>query len=462
MNGKKKFLILYVVYCLSLLYFIINWPSSKDLNVTRGYFVLFASYCLILFHFIYVFINKKIDIFEPIVIFFIFDILCIIVSPMIFIIYDNINLFGEYVMDSCIKATLIHDLCYIGFMTGYFRKRRGIITDIPFNTGNRDEIYLRIAEILWNIFFVISVIFLLTSGKSITYIFTLGFIGTTSKGTDASVNFLINFSYCLIACWLYICILSKSKLKKMIISFLTAAIFLIRGTRFIVIIMAISYVAMYYIINRKRPKIKAIIAISIIFIIFNTVMGYARTELRLGTGFNISDISVDALWRMLESNFNIYQTYYGVVSTVPESINHTYGQAMLLDPIIYVVPRFLWSGKPDPYEMALLGTMVNSFDSDVIKSAALATVWITEIYIDFGVMGCFIVSLLFGKILDKCRHLYINNITNVHKIIIYSMLYPTIMQFIIRGYMPMNIWMLFFLMLPVFLVSAISKIKIKL
>ena len=71
-------------------------------------------------------------------------------------------------------------------------------------------------------------------------------------------------------------------------------------------------------------------------------------------------------------------------------------------------------------------------------------------------------ELLFGKILDKCRHLYINNITNVHKIIIYSMLYPTIMQFIIRGYMPMNIWMLFFLMLPVFLVSAISKIKIKL
>lgn len=464
MSKRTGLILLICSFCVGL-YFCVSIVDvysaySNDSNVTNGYIALLIAFYIISFHFFSLPWRKGIDIFDPLFIFFIFDYMLLVVAPIIFILIQNIDCHGIYIMDGCVKGTVLHLIAYFSIMLGYFSKRKE-----PYPEDKRLCCYnsndtFTIALLMWIVFFAISMLFLLLSGRSMTYILTLGLSGDISEATsDSSLKFLINVSYCLIPCWLYICATSKSKGTKFLVGLLTAIVFLIRGTRFIVVVMFLSYFVINHLILRKRPDKKKLLTLLVVFILFATVMGYSRTALRSGSELDLSNMNISSFWRMMETNFDLFKTYYGTLADVPQKVSYTYGEAIILDPIIYVIPRILWKGKPSASAMALLRSEITAVGYKVIVGAGMATVWLTEFYLDFGILGCTLLTFLLGRLMVSLRALVTRDKENLDNLIIYSVVYSAIMQCVIRGYMAMNVWMIFFLIFPVIAMRLLKSFK---
>lgn len=454
-----------ILFILLGIYFIAKFPQNYDKNITHGYMWLLISYYLIGGSFICFMYIFKFDLFDLIVIFFVFDFFCLVIAPISFIILDKTDAHGVYIMDGCVRGTIIHIISYFGIMLGWITtrikctdKKNKLQNNINMNTR-----YVVVTVILWIIFFSISLIYHFKSGKSMLYVLTLGIAGNgidDSVFSNSSLKFLINVSYSLIPLWLLIMYFSKNTLLKIITGFLSFCIYMIGGHRFIIVVMAVALILSFYLKEDKRPSKKLIIIALIGFIIFSVILGYVRGGIRSGNGFNLSGISFESFLEVLESNFDIYKTYYGVVADIPKNYLHTYGTAIFLDPFIYVIPRAIWHSKPAVENMTLLETMINCVGSNVIIGNGMSTVWLTEIYIDFGYIGAFTIPFIVGQLMKKIKEVCCYRRKSIFSIFIYSIIYGTIMQIVTRGYTAMNVWMLFFLIYPIPLVLLLSK-KIK-
>lgn len=75
---------------------------------------------------------------------------------------------------------------------------------------------------------MILIFYILVSGKSLSYIFTLGSSGMIDiSNMNDILRFVSNFSNCLIVPWLYIITKSKNMIKKFLITLLTMHLYLL-------------------------------------------------------------------------------------------------------------------------------------------------------------------------------------------------------------------------------------------
>ena len=59
----------------------------------------------------------------------------------------------------------------------------------------------------------------------------------------------------------------------------------------------------------------------------------------------------------------------------------------------------------------------------------------------------------FCKFLKKCTF----QPKNVHDLVIAATYFPMLMQLVIRGYMPINFWAMFFMMVPIIVIRTVEK-----
>jgi hypothetical protein len=133
-------------------------------------------------------------------------------------------------MPGCIPATIIFTYSYLAYVIGYSRVNSKVnFTYTPVNPRVIPTV-VKFAWILWILAFMLSLVYLFKTGRSLAYILTLGTGGKSDEKTD--LLFLSNFTLCMIVPLIYLFKYQKNKLLFLIPLFLTFAIFYIRDSVF--------------------------------------------------------------------------------------------------------------------------------------------------------------------------------------------------------------------------------------
>lgn len=457
---------IYSLLILGFLYFGWAYPSTLNAQEETSYNILLMAYFLISAHIAILNLKNRIDLFEPISMVIFISLFLFVVSPMILLINKDTSINDVYMFSGSAKATLLYILSYFAFALAYFKNGYEKQTSSKSQTTIYKTNYYNTNRVLffsysgWVVCFLLSLVYnIFVKGFSLAYILSFSLVeNSESTITDTPLKFLINFGFSLIPFWLYIMLYSKNKFIKIVTTVLTTVIYFMAGTRFIFIILFGSLYILKSIIKNKRPSFKFILSSLSVVVIFFSIIGFIRNSVRDGIGFSLSSFDIrEQLYEAFYTNANIVMPFYTIVDKIPSVFPHTWGNGYFLEPLYYFLPRFLYPNKPGAETADIVVAMNNATGFEIAQRWGMATPSFSELYIQFGYFGCIIGMFLFGNLLRKIKKLYVKNNASIHDLIYYVIIFTTLFQFLIRGYMAMNVFLILFLLLPVSLVKAFSR-----
>ena len=457
---------IYSLLIVGFLYFGWAYPPTLTAAEQTSYNLLLLAYFLISTHVCHLNLKNKIDLFEPISMVIFISLFLFVISPMIFLINNDTAINNVYMFTGSSKATILYTISYFAFALGYFKNgyikqtsAKSDATLYKINQYNTSKV-LFFSYLGWVVCFLLSLVYnIFVKGFSLAYILSLSLVeNTESYSTYTPLKFLINFSYCLIPFWLYIMIYSKYKAIKIAITALTTIIYFMDGSRFIFIILFGSLYILRSIVKNKRPSAKFIFSSISVVVVFFSILVFIRKGVRDGIGFSLSSFDIrEQLYETFYTNANIVMPFYAIVDKMPSIYAHTWGKGYFLEPFYYFLPRFLYPNKPGAETADIVVAMNNASGFEIAQRWGMATPNFSELYIKFGYFGCIIGMFLFGNLLRKIKKLYVKNNASIHDLIYYVIIFTTLFQFLIRGYMAMNVFLILFLLLPVYLVKSFSR-----
>lgn len=433
-----------------------NCPIELDTEKKRCFFVLCIQ-LLIIWMVLTVVINQfGMRIIEPIVLFSAVHIAMFNITPILCLMTNEIDWFGTDVWSGCCKGAWISTLAYCLILFMYYKrnpehyKRNPALECYDAEASNLEHTRYRCLYfnyVVWFLAFVVHLYFIASSGKSVLYILLLGMGNHEVEIAEASnLAFLGVVAYAMLPSYLYIFKYTTSKIIKILLLYLMAATFIVRGFRFILIAIILAPIIFLCLDKNKRPKIYQIISVFVILLLLISILQLTRDSIRAGTGVNLNffkGFSFDTIYDIILENFSIVKTYYGVVSSIPEKMDYTFGLQMILYTAIMLIPRALWPSKPQPVSPEVLSVSVSGYAAQ----AGTAYPYIGEYYHEFGIVGVIVFSLLAGKMLNWLRlKMYEQSIGAK---VLYASVMPLIFQIMIRGYTPSNFYMILFVVLPI-------------
>ena len=466
-NKSKTFGVLFVLIGVAIIgILLVSCPSALEDSKKSCYYTLCFNLMFLLIVWAGIFAKRESDILEPIVFVTVLYALLYYITPIICLLSGDISWFGLDLWAGCKKGTFYATVGYLFFLLGYFLRGRYI----AFNNGssynekdddNEEDIslikgsnILVLNIIFWLIGFAASVILILSTGKSFSYIFTLADSSASEITSSSDVLFLGVIAHIMLPAYLYIFIISKSKLIKIILFYLMAMTYIIRGFRFILVAVILAPIVLYYLRNKKRPRFFQVFVVLILLFIMIGVVGIARTDIRNGLGIRrdaISTLSVESIKNILINYFSIFKNYYGIIEAFPEKMGFTGGQQIILYTLIMFVPRAIWPGKPDPVNYQVVGTAI----SDYARKAGSAPPNLAEFYHEFGFVGIIVCMFIFGIL---CKKLYARMLRmDIHSNIAYAAIYPLLLQIVIRGYTPSNFYLILVVLIPIWTTKGLIR-----
>lgn len=446
-----KFIII-IVFGLFLFSF-----SENNLIYYQEFNTIIFSYFVCSISYFFATLRQKIDVFHGIHLVSFLYFCLFIISPLVFIINDDTALNGVPVMQGCQNATLIFTGGYLCFLLGYsiIHSNKNYM-NLGKNEVTRKTIIT--ALFFWGIGFISSLYFLISSGFSLIYIFTFGSNGVIDSLENQSL-FLINFTYFMIAPAIYLFFYSKNKFFGILIFVLTLTQYMIRGTRFIIVIFFISIFIFWYRKRNSLPSIKTIVIMVLIFVFGSAYMQYFRNSIKTGNyeSLESNKNSSEIVLNSFVASFDIYKPFYGLVAKYPNFYPHTFGKGIFLDPVIMFMPRTIWKDKPLAVDFTMPEALEKSVGYDNLHRYAMAWPNIAEYYMDFGVIGTLILMFIFGLLIKKSLNYYYSN--NMSKVIFYAILFPLLIQIVSRGFTAGNLGIFIFLFLPIYFINKTLKVK---
>lgn len=448
--NKKKFLINMLVVFGILVYFLISKKDNLTLLQSSNYNFIVFIYSIIGISNIYIYSKDRISIFDSLNIINFIYFMMFIYYPLRDINKNETLFFGMQTENGTKMATIILFISYFSYIFGYFSKKSNqkVRKTENYSKNFRSKIFY-VALMIWTIGFFANLFYIMKSGASLSYIFTLGKIGYVSKNGDNSLfGFIGIFGYLMIAPLFYI---KEYSSKKWIFYFsyiMTLLFFILRGFRFVIVIIIVMFVVYYYTKNHKTPKLKAIILLLMILLLMITSLRIYRNDLRSGNetvalnNINFFETVEDSLY----DNFSMYKPFYILVERIPKELPHTLGVKTFINPLIMFVPRILWKDKT----FLGGGTSDNIYVKEVYRSGNAAICNFGEFYMDFGVIGCILFQYIFGVISINIKK---NKDFNINSLIKYSIFIPLNLQIIIRGYMASNFNLILFIFLPIWIIE---------
>ncbi|MEO2223849.1 O-antigen polymerase [Priestia megaterium] len=468
MNRNKLSTKLILVFCFFLIgiLFMLYKPDNLT-NVYNGYytFILF-SYFLVGGAFVFCITIKGIYIFEPITMVMPLTIITFSVEPLICIISGDTTLLGFEVFEGCYKATLIYMVASLTYLFGYFTKirtsneKKVVEKEVTIRNKvivNNKKKILFLAYIFWIVGFSVQLLDFLKQGYSYDYIFSLGAAGSF-EATESSLGAITNIRFFMLAPLLYLDLYSDKKALKWTMRILAILLTMLRTSRWIILIYILSPIVLHYVKEKKKPSKKVLIPTFILSVFLIGAMQYFRASIRDGSGLDSlgsSGFSVSYIWGAFQLNFDLFKTLYGAVVYFPGEHAFTLGKQMIFLTIATIIPRAIWPTKPI--------SVIEELKANFLGSGAVDGHWayaqLTEFYIEFGITGVIVLMFGFSKL---CKYLIkLCKTNNDHNLIIYSIMFPMLMQLVIRGYMPNNFWSVIFLLLPIWAINIIIRLKWK-
>ena len=464
MDGKKTSILgLLFIYILGIMYFASNIPFG-DTYLFGKYLFVFASYLIMFPIILCVAVKMDVYIFEPFTMIVGLTFLTYSVGPMMSVILGDISLNGFDVFDGCIEATMIYMISLIVFMLVYYSKSKytdsmGIETEYYVDNDADIQKIVFISYILLFIGMAVNIYDMLLKGFSLDYVLSLGMQGNRDMEIEAeSIGGLSSFGSMIFIPLLYLDKYERKKWLPFILRIICIVVALTRGTRFPLIVLVLSPIVMYFIERKKSPTGSTVLLIAVLDVLLVGGVQMLRTSTRMGTGIE------GAAWEQFnglyiygafQGNFDMYKTLYAAINYFPSKEMFTFGQQMILCTLIWMIPRSIWHGKPVSYAMDVIK---GRWMGEGAVRGAFACGQLTEYYFEFGIIGCIVFMGLFARLCQYLKVKYVNP-ENTHDYVMYAIMFPTLMQLVIRGATQMNVWSVVFMLLPMFAAKFVTKIR---
>ena len=448
-----------------LLYIIIGLLFTFQISKVNNqyiwkYFVVLVSYFLMVGIWISYICKFGFYIFEPTTMVVGLTILTFSIEPMISMITGDTLLAGFNVYDGCFKATLIYILALTTFLFVYYnrflisKKYNRNYSNVWNGYYDRSEKITMIAYIVTVIGIIVSLVDLIKQGFSLQYILSLG-SGGAFDAKEESIGVFINLRYMMLPGFLYLDLYSNKKITNNVLRAIAIVCMFMRNKRWIIVLIILSPITLYYIRNKKKPSSKIMLATALFMAVLIGAMQYMR-------GISTSIVSVDwssfnllSIWKAFSGNLDLYKTLYAAVVYFPEQHFYTLGQQLIYLTLVTCIPRAIWPNKP----ISIIDSQLKPyFMGNGAVRGAWAYAQLTEFYIEFGILGvviCMCIFAVFCKFLKRCTFYP----RNVHDLVMAATFYPMLMQLVIRGYMPINFWAMFFMLVPIRLIQMVEKVR---
>ena len=426
---------------------------------------IFLSLCMITYltlNFMF-FIAHSLYIFEPILLIFILYLFVFFIDPMMNIASGTTACMGFDVMEGCKKATIVFMFAYLLFLFGYYGTiKKPVYYGASISKGyikNYGETEWRgskvesAAFLIWIISFAFGCIELVSKGMSISYFLTLGLAGNIDNlYADSAFGFLGNFRFSMITAWVYLFVCNRKSLKTKICGILTLEYFILRGFRHSLFVLIFAPILYPYIKEKKKPKTSTLILLLIIVIAVMGIMQFIRGALRSGSSIDWSTFDATIFIDAIKGNCDVYKTFYGMVVAVPGELNYQLGMCSIVSVITMIIPRRIWPGKP----VSPIITNLGMFCGTQAANSGYAMPNISEYYLDFGPIGTAVCLFIFGQVLQKMKNLYEYKYYDRHSLILYSIMFPALLQIVLRGYSPSYIYLLLFYAFPILVIKYLD------
>lgn len=459
---KKAFLFVYMVLFIII---IALYPSAAIYGEyeRQTYISIVIAYLVIGGCLTYSITVKNMYFFEPILLITAMYLAVFVFMPIHDILAQDTLQFGKYIMAGGVKATIIVTISYVALFIGYNYK-------IRFNSSVSNYIIVKcneieehdkkmvelISTIIWGSCIALYIVYIITNrGLSLKYILTAGLSGGYNEGLVMSspLAFLNKFGNALAVPFLYICVLSKNKGKKIFILVFTLIVYFVNGSRYIMIIFLAGPVIYKYIKNKKEPSAYKVALALTILLIACAFIAVVRGGVRTGTSINWSSFTLDDIFNPFYSNFTLYKTFYGAVETFPAEHPFQLGRGMILGTLILMIPRAIWPGKPQEAIVEYIRWSINERASE----SGLAYNNIGEYYVEFGIIGCIFFMFIFGVVCRRMKEWYLSEVRTTSSLVLYSTTYPLIFALINAGWTPANFYTVLFTIMPWVIINNYIK-----
>ncbi len=471
-RSRQIKLALFFFYILGGMAFLAQSTNVSDYAVEYG-IVLLSYFCVGAIFLVFIFRSSVVFIFEPIILVGLLEFITYSVAPLISILSNETDLRGHYVMDGCAKATLLYGVSFVAILLGYYGtinnrhnyeqlvwNEEPILDDADNDDEGIKQKVVLVSLLMWFLGFVFFTRFFITQGYGIKYILTLGMAGNADRtqAAETSLDVLFNMRFFMPTACIYISQYSKRKWIAVILYALTFIEFMAYGFRNILVLLIAAPLVVYYLKRMKMPSNKSIGLMLVTLFVLIGVVEIFRASVRQGAGVaaaNWDRFNLMTLWRACQGNFDLYKTLYGCVTYVPAKHFYTLGDTLVILTIVTCIPRAIWPGKPTSY--------VRELSAQFIGAQALKEAWalstFCEYYVEFGILGCILCSFILGKFCSKMKSWYMRRDRTTDSVIMYAVVYPMLMLLAVRGYMPINFWQIVFLIVPVYAVKFIKRMK---
>lgn len=452
-NNYKKILSI-LFFILLFIIFVAKWPVTTTHIDNYNYMILLFAETFFSAFIIRILFRKDFYFFEPITIITALSFLIFVIRPLIDIQNGEMICFGVDVRSGCIKTTLIVMISYLIFYTFYYSKKnkktyRHIINH-KLSKINKNKLVL-VSKIIWFVCFVLIIIYFVLSGKGVSSIFTFKFEENYSN-TSNNVAFLTNFAYSMFIPVIIILFYGNNRLTAITMYVLTLLVFLALSFRFPIVILMVAPIVYKYIKKRETPSISLIILGLAALLLMAAMVGFLRVGMRFGKETDWSSFDIRDITYVFDSDLTVYKPIYRIVKLWPSQYSYYFGKEMILQTIFLIIPRAIWPLKPEPIAREIILLSLN--ERAVVSGQAYAV--IGQFYVEFGIIGCLIICSLAGFFCGKLKDFYSSN--NILIMILYSVLWPTLMQLFIRNYVPSAVFLILFEILPlIFLNLSIKK-----
>lgn len=455
--GQGALLLLYLGLGLFLT-FQINKVNNQ---YTTEYFIVLLSYFLMVGMWIVYISRYGFYIFEPITMVAGLSIMTFSIEPLISMITADTLLAGFDVYEGCIKATIIYMFALTAYFFVYYnrfslgKKEYYVEGDDDWDGEySNSSLLLMLAYAFTIIGVAVSVVDLLKQGFSLQYILSLGSEGSFDAMED-SIGVFINLRYMMLPGFLYLDLYSKNRLANNLLRAVAIACMFMRNKRWIIILIVLSPIVLYYIRNKRKPSLKLIASTVGVLAVLVGAMQYMRGISTSITEVDWSSFDFLSIWKGFSGNLDLYKTLYAAVDYFPNSHPYTLGQQLVFLTLVTCIPRAIWPNKP----VSIIDSKLKPlFMGNGAVRGAWAYAQLTEYYIEFGIIGTIICMCMFAAF---CK--YLKDCTfaprNIHDLVLASTLFPMLMQLVIRGYMPINFWAMFFMVIPITVMKRAERMR---
>ena len=469
-NKQSRVFVCAVVFMLLFAWLVIVLPSpASGIYYYRTFIVCAICLMLSLIMLMSLYINGRLDIFEPITFISFVYLIMYFFAPIRDIVVGKYLWFGYDLFPYGVKATVIAFLGYLAFYFFYTndfsvhaaKKRSGMPIYQANNYSDKYDQRIVVLVLAMYLFSFAANVFYLqkTGGNSLLYLLTLGLFGASHAVStlNAPIGFVSNFSYCLPAITLLYFEFGRSKVLKAILFLPMVMLQVARGFRFFVVQIGVSMLAYYYLKRGKRPQLRQTVLVLFGGILFVILMTMFRNSIRAGNGMDLSILNANTVQSALDDaiwfNLRIYRNFYGMVNAIPSRYPYVYGRQMIIGTLIMMIPRLLWPGKLSMYGGVGLTYIIGS----ALSGTGQAYPNIGEYYYALGALGVVICMSIYGSLAKIVKIRLMDQARNSLDVIEYSILIGCNLQLIIRGYFPSNFWYVVFAILPIWFVRGICR-----